>query len=183
MIDICKNWPITEKEYLALDKEFGSLCEYAAWQLYKRNSRNNHTDDQTDISQELKMALIRAGSYYKRQAYIESSLELCVKHSKTETAKNITDNLLYLWKNKTKHGANRQKFGPPEEEALNNLVEKIVPEDERPDKDAVLKMDSKFIAYCKAITWNAQKALGKKITREKAIRSNQVSISEFDYFA
>ena len=183
MLDICKNWPITEKEYLLLDKEFGSLCEYAAWQLYKRNSRNNHTDEQTDISQELKMALIRAGSYYKRQAYIEASLDLCVKHSKTKKTENIVSGLLNLWKNKTKHGANRQKFGPPEEEMLENLLQKIVPDEDKPDRDAPLKMDSKFIAYCKAITWNAQKALGKKITREKSIRSNQVSISEFDYFA
>jgi hypothetical protein len=42
-------------------------------------------------------------------------------------------------------------------------------------------MDSKFATYCKAITWNAQKSLGKKITREKSIRTGMVSLSEYDY--
>jgi len=67
---ICKEWKISTAEYNELDEKFGDLCEYAAWELYKKNSRNNHTDEQSDISQNLRMALMKAGSYYKRQIYI-----------------------------------------------------------------------------------------------------------------
>ena len=70
MKSIFTQFPVTSEEYEKLDEKFGDLCEYAAWQLIKKNSRNNHTDEQTDISQELRIALIRAGSYYKRQVYI-----------------------------------------------------------------------------------------------------------------
>ena len=44
-------------------------------------------------------------------------------------------------------------------------------------------IDGKFTTYCKAITWNAQKSMGKKITREKGIRQAMVSLSEFDYLS
>jgi len=54
-------------------------------------------------------------------------------------------------------------------------------EGERPDRFAPLSIDSKFATYCKAIVWNGQKSMGKKITREKSIRSGMVSLSEFDY--
>ena len=39
--------------------------------LKKKNSRNNYIDDPEDIKQELQMSMLRAGSYYKRQVYIE----------------------------------------------------------------------------------------------------------------
>jgi len=61
------------------------------------------------------------------------------------------------------------------------LVKCLVPIKKRPSKKTPLLMDTKFITYCKAITWNAQKALGKKITREKSIRTGMVSLSEYDY--
>ena len=61
------------------------------------------------------------------------------------------------------------------------MIEKFVPKEEKPDKEAALKIDSKFATYCKAIVWNGQKSMGKKITREKSIRSGMVSLSEFDY--
>lgn len=180
-ISICKNWRITDDEYLQLDKKFGLLAEYQSWQLYNKNSRNNHTDDQTDISQDIRIALMKAGSYYKRQVYIERCLELCEKHVKDEFLRQVVRHLCLLWKNKTRHGANRQKFGPHQERLLSRLVRKIVPRQERPQKKAQLRMDSKFTTYCKSITWNQVKAMGKKITREKGIRANQVSISEHEF--
>ena len=180
---ICKDWRIGEEEYLQLDKEFGNLCEYAAWELFKKNSRNNHTDEQSDIAQELRIALIRAGSYYKRQVYIEKCLEECRYYALDPFMQLVIDALQDLWDNKTRHGANRQKFGPYQETILGKLVKKLVPKANRPDKKALLQIDSLFRNYCKAITWNAQKSMGKKITREKAIRNGQVSISEFDYLA
>ncbi|NBT59780.1 hypothetical protein EBT16_13450, partial [bacterium] len=61
------SFPVTEEEYLLLDGKFGELCEYQAWQLIKKNTRNNHTDSQEDIAQDMRIALLRAASYYKRQ--------------------------------------------------------------------------------------------------------------------
>lgn len=174
-------FPVTEEEYLALNSKFGELCEYQAWQLLKKNTKNNHTDSQEDIAQDMRIALLRAASYYKRQCYIENALNLCKEYATDEFIKSVIKQLINLWKNKTRHGANCQKFGPHQEKMLDKLVKCLVPIKERPDKNAPLKMDTKFITYCKAITWNAQKALGKRITREKSIRTGMVSISEFDY--
>lgn len=164
-----------------MDKKWGLLCEYQSWQLYNKNSRGNHTEDQTDISQDIRIALMKAGSYYKRQVYIEKCLELCEEYIEDEFLYELFDSLRTLWENKTRHGANKQKFGPYQEKLLDRLVRKTVPKELRPKKKAELKMDSKFTTYCKSITWNQVKAMGKKITREKAIRVGQCSLSECDY--
>lgn len=181
MKHIHNSFPVTEEEYLILDKKFGELCEYQAWQLIKKNTRNNHTDSQEDIAQDMRIALLRAASYYKRQCYIEECLELCKKTAKDEVVRSVVKQLSSLWKNKTRHGANKQKFGPHQEKMLDKLVKSLVTPKQRPNRKSPLKMDSKFITYCKAITWNAQKSLGKKITREKSIRTGMVSLSEYDY--
>lgn len=181
MKHIQESFPVTESEYLILDKKFGELCEYQAWQLIKKNTRNNHTDSQEDIAQDMRIALLRAASYYKRQCYIEECLDLCSKRAKDDVIKSVVKQLKGLWKNKTRHGANKQKFGPHQEKMLEKLIKTLVPKKERPNREAPLKIDSKFTTYCKAITWNAQKSLGKKITREKSIRTGMVSLSEFDY--
>lgn len=181
MNHILMSFPINAVEYSKLDEKFGDLCEFAAWQLFKKNSRNNHTDDQQDMSQELRWALVVAGSYYKRQIYIESCLELLQKHVTDPLNKDIVDQLVYLWANKTRHGANKQKYGLHQEQIMEKMIRKCVPKEEQPDKNADLRIDGDFAGYCKAITWNKQKAMGKKITREKSIRSGQVSLSEYDY--
>ena len=101
-----------------------------------------------------------------------------------QTACNHLESLLELerlWKDRTKHGAGRQNFGKKEEAALDDWVDKLVPSAIRPNKKAPLQIDRKFITYCKAVIWNKQKSLGKKITREKSIRSGIVSLSEYDY--
>lgn len=183
MDEILKSFPIKTSEYMKLDEKFGDLCEYAAWQLFKKNSRNNHTDDQQDMSQELRWSLIIAGSYYKRQVYIEACLKLLQKYVTDPLNRAIVDQLIYFWENKTRHGANKQKYGVHQERIMEKMIRKYVPKQERPDKNAELKIDSKFTTYCKAITWNKQKAMGKKITREKSIRNGQVSLSEYDYLS
>ena len=183
MNGIMHSFPVTEDEYAKLDEKFGNLCEYASWQLIKKNTRNNHTDEQADIAQELRISLIRAGAYYKRQVYIEACLECCWKYTKDKFVRRIVKELQNLWDNKTRHGANRQKFGPHQEKLLDVITKRSAPRSMRPSKKAQLRMDSKFSTYCKAITWNTQKSMGKKITREKVIRSGQVSLSEYDYLA
>jgi len=172
---------ITNEEYEMLNAKFGDLSNFQAWQLLKKNTKNNHTNEFDDIVQELRMHLIIAGTYYKRQIYIEKCLEVVWKYARDPFIKNIINELISLWKNRKRHGANRQKFGPHQEKILSNILKMIVPPKERPSKKSPLELDSKFAIYCKAIAWNCQKNLGKKITKEKSIRTGLTSLSEFDY--
>ena len=204
MQNIITKYPITEEEYRVLDEKFGKLCYYASWQLNKKNSKNNHTDDPEDTVQSLRIALIRAGSYYKRQTYIEACFNaigvieredneelgekagpprlVSLRHvPKDKMLEEIVSHLLDLWTNKTRHGANRQKFGDYHEDLLDMLLHALVPKEEWPDISAPLVIDLKFVTYCKQIIWNQQKQMGKKITREKSWRTGLVSLSEFDY--
>lgn len=178
---IVNSFPITDSEYDLLDKRFGKLCHYASWELKRKNSKNNNTNDPDDDVQELRIALIRAGSYYKRQTYIEKCFVSLVPHVKDNFVRKILIELHQLWTDRRRHGANRQKFGNFQQEILEKLVSEYVPEAERPNKDELLNLDMKFTTYCKQIIWNAQKSLGKKITREKSWRTGLVSLSDFDY--
>jgi hypothetical protein len=180
--NISDNFPITEKEYFELDEKFGQLTHYISWQLLKKNTRNNHTDDEEDIAQEIKISLIRAGSYFKRQVYIEKCLALCAKYAKGRLNKNLVKSLQNSWKNKTRHGAGKQRFGQPQIDMLEKLVAKFVPEDKRPSKLDPLDVGSKkFAIYCKSICWNTSKHIGKQISKMKLIRNGSVSINEFEY--
>lgn len=181
MKSILDVWKVTPEEYNKLDKAFGQLCYYAAWQLSRKNTKNNHQNDLEDFYQELVFSLLRAGAYTKRQVYIEASLAACAAHVKDEFCQKILDGLQELWNNRTRHGANRQKFGPRQEKMLDRLLQKVVPAEERPSKDRPLDIDAKFARYCKQIVWNQQRSMGKKITREKPLRVGMVSLSEFSY--
>ena len=179
---ILRSFRVTDDEYNRLDGLFGDLAQYAAWQLIKKNVRNNHTNEQEDVVQELRWSLIKAGCYYKRQIYLEESFRVARIYAKKHSEiKSLVDELEDLWNNRTRHGANRQKFGICQERVLDQIITKYVPKLYRPKKDRPLQIDSKFKTYCKAITWNCQKSIGKKITREKVIRSGMVSLSEYDY--
>jgi hypothetical protein len=181
MIEIVHNFPITEEEFLDLDKKFSKLCWHAAHELKKKNTNNNFIDDPEDIKQELQMSMLRAGSYYKRQVYIEKCLDVAKKFVEDKLILKVLLELENLWENRTRHGANRQKYGAFQENLLEKIIRNFVPKENRPNKNAPLKMDSKFVTYCKAIVWNGQKSMGKKITREKSIRSGMVSLSEFEF--
>jgi len=124
---------------------------------------------------------MRAGSYYKRQTYIEACFESLNNHAKEKFIKKLLAELEQLWLDRRRHGANRQKFGEFQEVILDRLVKKHVPKKDRPDRSASLRFDVKFCTYAKQILWNSQKSLGKKITREKSWRTGLVSLSEFDY--
>lgn len=180
---IVGNFPITEEEYSELDRRFGNLAHYAAWQLNKKNSKNNSTNEPEDDVQELRIALIRAGSYYKRQTYIEECFDVLDAHVSDKFIKKLVAQLKQLWLDRRRHGANRQKFGEFQEIILDRLVKKHVPKNARPRRDQPLRIDTKFCTYAKQILWNAQKSLGKKITREKSWRTGLVSLSEYDYLA
>ena len=181
MESVMNAFPIGSREYKELEVKFGKLCHKAAWIFLQKNYNNNHTEDQSDIVQRLRIDMIRAGSYYKRQNYIEDSLSVIQKHITDRFMKRVVKQLCHLWENRRSHGANRQKFGPFQEEILDRLLQKHVPVAERPDKNKLLDIDSKFAAYCKRIIWNSVKSLGKRITREKSYRTGMVSLSEYDY--
>lgn len=183
MITIAKDFPVTSDEYAELEKELGRLCYKAAWVLKERNYNNNFYDDTEDIVQQFRIDMMRAASYYKRQTYIESCLAALEEHVEDKFIKHVIDVLWSLWKDRKRHGAYRQKFGPYQEAILERLVRKHVPKEYRPDRDAMLVVSDDFRVYCKHVIWNSQRSMGKKITRDKSWRSGLVSLSEFDYHA
>lgn len=180
---IFDEFKISDEEYAELDQEFGKLCYKAAWELKRKNFKNNYTDEIEDIVQDLRWSMSRACIYTKRQRYIEESLQAIKTYCNDEFIAEIVAELNNLWDNKTRHGANKQKFGEYQEEILNTLLNNYVPEDNRPDKKTRLQVDAKFSNYCKTVIWNRSKNLGKKITRERSIRSGLVSLSEFSFYA
>ena len=178
---IFDEFPITGEEYADLDQEFGNLCYKAAWELKRKNFKNNYTDEIEDIVQDLRWSMSQACIYTKRQRYIETSLKLVESYCKEPFILEIIEELKELWSNKTRHGANKQKFGSHQEQILESLLRKYVPADDRPTKKSKIDIDQRFKVYCKAVIWNRSKNLGKKITRERTIRGGMVSISEFDF--
>lgn len=183
MKQLLDDFPISNSEYQELSDKFSKLCTYASWQLLRRNTKNNHTDEFEDINQELIMSLIRAGSYHKRQVYIEKCFDIAKKHVNDIFVLRILNELENLWKNKTRHGAGKRKFGLPQEEFLYKIVKWFVPSKKRPDKNSPLEIDETFTRYCKAICWNAQRSLGRKITKEKGLRTGVISLGSFEYLA
>lgn len=178
---ITNSFPVTETEYSVLDQKFGKLCYYAAWELKRKNAKNANMNDPDDDVQELRIALVRAGSYYKRQTYIEDCFTVLEQHLNDKFMGKVFAELKQLWEDRRRHGANRQKFGVHQQIILDRLVARFVPQDERPKRDEPLRLDLKFTTYCKQIIWNAQKSLGKRITKEKSWRTGLVSLSDFDY--
>jgi hypothetical protein len=178
---IVNKFPISSSEYEELEQELGKLAYYAAWELQKRNSKNSITNETEDDVQEMRIALIRAGSYYKRQTYIESCFDVLDKFVKGRFVRRVLKELKHLWAERKRHGANRQKFGEFQENLLDRMITHWVPEEYRPDRTRRLFIDPKFRVYAKQILWNSQKALGKHITREKSIRNGMVSLSSYDY--
>ena len=178
---IAKKFPISNEEFEQLDKSYGKLSCYAGWQLKKKNAKNSSTNDPEDDIQELKIAMIRAGTYYKRQTYIEQCFSTLKEHVKDNLIKKLVGSLEDLWKDRRRHGANRQRFGEFHESILDRLVEKHVPTEVAPCRTKPLTIDANFARYCKQIIWNEQRSLGKVITKEKSWRTGLVSLSEHDH--
>jgi len=180
---IYKNFPLTNAEYEVLEQKFGDLCRFASWQLRRNNVKNNPGVDLDDFIQDLRMALLNAGCYYKRQVYIESCFKAVEQYAHDSFTEQIVRELKRLWKQRKRHGANRQKFGDHQERLLTRIVRQCVPRHLWPRKNKPLEIDSRFITYCKSITWNKKKSLGKKISRERSFRSGLVSLSDWDFLA
>lgn len=174
---------ITDDEYLELSSQFEDLCRFAAWQLKRKNVKNNCTEDFDDYAQDFREAMMTAGVYYKRQTYIEDCLDLAERHAADDFTRAVVDELRRLWRDRKRHGASRQKFGDLQERILDRIVGQVVPAADRPQKDRKLVFDKRFPNYCKRIIWNKQLSAGRKITRERGLRNGLVSLSEFDYLS
>lgn len=182
-LKLISRFKVTDKEWLMLEKSFGKLCVFQTNDFLSRNTKTNHTDDYEDVLQEAKQAVLIAALYHKRQTYIKKCIDVLCEYEMDKNDSTIFEKLKNDWENKTKHGAKRQRFGIKQEISLDNLVQKYVPNDKKPDPKSELEVDFKFAKYCKQISWNRLKTMGKKITKERSIRSGSVSINEFDYVA
>ena len=181
MKSIQEAFPISNEEFKELNEKYGSLAYYASWQLARKNTKNNHQNDIDDFQQNLLMGMVRAGSYFKRQIFIEKCFEVAEQYATDEFLMALLTELKNLWNDRTRHGASRQKFGNFQERLLNNIVMKVVPKSKRPNRQQQLDISPLFARYCKQIIWNEQRSMGKKITREKPLRSGQVSLSQYSY--
>jgi hypothetical protein len=180
---IFKKFPITNEEYRQLEKKFDSLCCFAAWQLKRKNSSNNCPEEFDDYVQDFREAMVTAGAYYKRQVYIQDCLAAASRAATDPFTRSVVDELKRLWADRKRHGASRQKFGDHQENILDRLVARLVPSAARPRRDRPLTIDKRFPRYCKNVIWNKQKAAGRKISRERSLRTGLVSLSQYDYFA
>jgi hypothetical protein len=179
--DIFKRFEITTEDYKLLEKKFDSLCKFVAWRLKQSNARNNCTDDLDDFIQEMRLAVLYAGAYYKRQTYIEECLILLKKHLDDNFLKLILEELVSRWRSRSKSGDERKRFDVYHEEILENLVKENIPDKIRPSRQRPLIIDQRFPIYCKNIIWNKKKAVGRKITKERAIRGAMVSLGQYEY--
>lgn len=174
---------ITNEEYRTIEKDFGKLAYFASWQFIRNNKGNNHTEDVEDVKQEVLLSLVRAGRYFKRQAWIVASLEVLEKHITDEFTRAIVEELKGLWDRRKKHGAGKRTFGEEQEDLLDQLVNKYVPENERPNKSKPLEVSTKFKTYAKSIAWNAFKQLGFRTTRERPLRMGMASLCDNPHLA
>lgn len=176
---IFDSFGLSNEEYLELESKFGKLCYKIVWELKRKNSKNNYIEDLDDVMQELRISIVKAGCYYKRQTYLQECIKACKENITDEFMLLTLDELQNLWDKRTHHGAHRQCFGEHQEILLETLT-KTLEEKNRPKKRN-LTIDKNFSTYCKAIAWNCQKNLGKKITKNRSIRNGMVSLSNFDY--
>ncbi len=172
---------LTDEEWQQIYNKFWKLCRHQAKSLLNMNMKGSHTDDQDDIEQEMHQSMIVAAMYHKRQCYIEACFKSLKEFSKDEAIIEMVSKLESVWRNKTKSGGVRQRFGSHQEKILYRLVNSYVPYAVRPSVNTPFKADEKFERYCKANTWNRIKTLGRKITKERSLRNGMASLSNFSH--
>lgn len=164
---IQRAFPITNEEFLRLEKQFDNLLHFAGWKLLRGNEGGLHTEQEEDVYQELRIAMLKAASYYKRQTWVEACLESLPD---SPAKQRLTDR----WNGRAHHKRGAS-FGEHEEQELKRLIERMP---ERPDCDTPLVIDAQFRTYAKSIIWNHEKQMGKRIGKEKPLRAGCVSLSE-----
>ena len=118
MQTVTSSYPITDDEYQALERAFGQLCHKVAWGFLSKNYNNQHTEDQSDIVQRLRIDMMRAGSYYKRQRFIENGLDVLIDHVSDPVVCRVVGELIEVWESRRR--------GDQEDRGLSNLQRKII---------------------------------------------------------
>jgi hypothetical protein len=162
---LCSAFPLTTAEYEQLEDELGDLLHFIAWKFLRCNQQANHTEEEADVCQELRIALMIGAAYFKRQTWVEACFDVLPESPDVKRLKQGWDN------RKKKH------FGEKHEEELADLVGRLVPASERPSKRASLAVDGAFKGYAKSIVYNRLKQLGKRLVREKPLRVGCLSLS------
>lgn len=173
---IQKRYPVTDSEFEILEKKYGKLCWFAASKL--ASSNNKSEEDLQDFHSEILIGMFRAGSYYKRQTFIENVFEFldnCKIYMKNEDL-NILKTLKTCWNRKA-------NFTEKQEVIIRELLEEYKNSSNinAPSEKDPLLMDSKFDIYCKAIIWNTQKALGQNISKENEHKNKEISLDEWSF--
>lgn len=179
---IQKKYRITDKEYNLLHEKFGKLCWFAASKLTASNRRSD--EDLQDYHSEIVLGMFRAGSYYKRQVFIENVFDYLRSCKKYMCADDI--DMLAGFQNKWKK---KSEFLETDENELVLFLErfKIYNDDINrsgpcyPNQNSQLKIDNKFKVYCKAIIWNTTKSLGQHISKENETKMKEVSLDEWSF--
>jgi len=182
---IQKRYPISDAEYRILEEKYDKLCWFAANSLARSNKKSE--EDLQDYHSDIQIGMFRAGSYYKRQCFLESIFAY-LKHCKVFMEPEEIQELSILRKTWSSHKT-RSSFGEVQEDKLIEILNKYKgvackPGGEKipiPDINAALKFDPNFGVYCKAIIWNTKKSLGQQISKENANRNNEISLSEYDF--
>jgi len=181
-----QHYNITQKEYEELDKQFGKLCHYAAWQIVRFNfPKIKYEQEFPNVDQEIVISVIRAASYYKRQIFLNKAFEFLNSIQLTRQERVKVTALQILWDGRKEKG-NKNKFDKNEEEALVEVIKtnqnKASEKGEAaPTQSAPLQLNKEFTIYCKSIIWNTYKSIGKGITKSRKDRKHEVSLSEYDF--
>lgn len=173
---IQKRYPITNEEFEVLEKKYGKLCWFAASKLASSNKKSE--EDLQDFHSEILIGMFRAGSYYKRQTFIENVLEYLNKCRVYMSAEDLTSlkMLIKTWDRKA-------DFTEIHEVIIRDILAKYQDAiaDKTPSDTFTLQFNEKFEVYCKAIIWNTKKSLGQSISKENEHRCQEVSLDEWGF--
>jgi hypothetical protein len=167
---IQKRYPISDQEYGELDKKYGKLCWFAASKLAGKQHRT--PEDLDDFHAEIQIGMCRAGSYYKRQTFIEKAFDYLDQHKLSKDDKSKINDLKEIWFTK------KSAFTEDKEDILRAILDSKQKETKEIDGNVSLEFDEKFKIYCKAIIWNTAKALGQQISKENSARASEMSLDE-----
>jgi hypothetical protein len=168
---IQKRFPITEDEFNKLEEKYGKLCWFAANKLAA--SQHRSPEDLDDFHSEIQIGMCRAGSYFKRQTFIENAFQFLRSQELSKSDKKEFDDIENLWNTK------KSRFGIKEEDNLRSILDNYNEKDF--DYSIPLDFDEKFKVYCKAIIWNTYKALGQQMSKENSVRSSEISLDEWPF--
>ena len=171
---IQKRYPVTDEEFDYLVQKYGKLCWFAATKL--GNQKHRLPEDLSDFHSEIQLGMCRAGSYFKRQTFLEKCFTHLEQSDLSSEDKSILEEIQKIWNTK------KALFGEKEEDRLLELFNKYRDNVDFSDHDRLI-FNEKFEVYCKSIIWNTTKTLGEHISRENSLRASEISLDEYPFIA